>query len=109
MDKKEFKKLSRRELLRLTVMAGGAALIGSSRLAWACPDQTPTSIDNVAFTGCNVNTEPFPTSPFIQEPFTQEMPIPMALRPGWRQPDGTLTPGAITACTTPAPTFTRAW
>lgn len=107
MDKKEFKKLSRRELIRMSLMAGGAVIIGASQRAWgladltsgSCTDQTPTSIENVAVTGCNVNAEPFPTSPFIQEPFTQEMPIPMAMRPGWRQPDGTLTPSATNAWT----------
>ncbi len=74
-------------------MAGGASLIGS-RSGFAqgiCPtDQTPIPI-NMADTGCGV-IEVFPTSPFILNPFNDELTIPSALRPGYRQPDGTLLP-----------------
>jgi FtsP/CotA-like multicopper oxidase with cupredoxin domain len=83
-------RFTRRDMLRLSLMAGGASLIGGRAWGQACVDQTPVDIGDVAFTGCGVGTEPFPTSPFIMQPYTQPLPIPRALRPGWRHPDGTL-------------------
>jgi len=73
-------------------MGGAATLLGKGAGAAvpACVDSTPIPIDEVAFTGCGVGSEAFATSPFITQPFTQEMPIPQALRAGWRYPDGTL-------------------
>lgn len=81
---------SRRDMLRLSAMAGAATLIGGGP-AWGqgCVDQTPVPISDVAFTGCGVD-ETMPISPFILEPYTQPLPIPRALRPGWRYPDGHL-------------------
>jgi FtsP/CotA-like multicopper oxidase with cupredoxin domain len=78
-------KLTRRDLLKLSLMTGAATLIGSSRLgslpAWAC----------------DVGNEPFPTSPMILSPFTDVLTIPKTLRPSdprtWRDPrTGLLTP-----------------
>ncbi|MFL5364551.1 MAG: hypothetical protein ACJ781_03655, partial [Myxococcales bacterium] len=44
----------------------------------------------MAFTNCGVGTEPVATSPFIMTPFKDPLPIPQAMRPGWRYPNGTL-------------------
>jgi len=88
MKKLDITKLSRRELIKLSLMAGSATLLGTKR-AWGqvCVDQTPQDIDVV--TGLSV-IEVFPTSPFILNPFTDQLPIPSAMRPGYRQFDGTL-------------------
>jgi FtsP/CotA-like multicopper oxidase with cupredoxin domain len=75
-------------------MAGGATLIGGQRL-WAqgpCVDQTPIDIE-LAETGLPA-LEVWPTSPFILNPFTDPLPVPSAMRPGYRQPDGTVTPNS---------------
>ena len=70
--------LNRRELLKLGLLSGGAALVGSRALR-------PTP----AF-ACDVGNEPYPTSPFILSPFTDPLPIPKAYRPSdprtWRDP-----------------------
>ncbi|MFL5278543.1 MAG: multicopper oxidase family protein [Myxococcales bacterium] len=55
-----------------------------------CADQTPIPISVLAFTTCGVGTEPMATSPFIMTPFKDPLPIPQAMRPGWRYPNGTL-------------------
>jgi FtsP/CotA-like multicopper oxidase with cupredoxin domain len=91
MEKPNITKLSRRELLKLTLMAGGATLIGGGR-AWAqsC-GQSPVPITDVSFTGCGVSGEAVPMSPFILQPFTQPLPVPTALRSGWRDPEGNIT------------------
>ncbi|MFL5417257.1 MAG: hypothetical protein ACJ78Y_14740, partial [Myxococcales bacterium] len=44
----------------------------------------------MAFTTCGVGLEPMATSPFIVTPFKDPLPIPKAMRPGWRYPNGTL-------------------
>src|SRR5215831_7024472 len=94
--------LSRRELLRLGLMSGGAALASLRRArsqglvaCTAIPAQ-PYDID--IETG-NTVIEVFPTSPFIIEPFNDPLPVPTAMKPGYRQPDGTLTPGSTDAWT----------
>jgi FtsP/CotA-like multicopper oxidase with cupredoxin domain len=74
-------------------MLCGASLLGP-RGTWAqqCAgflDQTPQDIDLV--TGLTA-IEVFPTSPLILAPFTDPLPVPQAMLPGYRQPDGTLTP-----------------
>src|SRR6266540_840391 len=90
--------LSRRDLIKLSMMSGAATLLGARRaFGQACVDQTPIDIAE-AVNLCNVN-EAFPTSPFILNPFTDPLPIPTTLRPGYRQPDGTLTPTATNAWT----------
>jgi FtsP/CotA-like multicopper oxidase with cupredoxin domain len=103
MNKQDLNKVSRRDLLRLTLMAGGATVVGSwqswSQNCTTFVDQTPVPIESVAFTGCGTSGEPFPTSPFILKPFTDPLPIPSALRAGYRQPDGTLTPNSPDAWT----------
>src|SRR5574342_491904 len=97
MDAREKYNWSRRELLKLSFMAGGATLLGSRAWAQTCVDQTPIDIESAVNT-CQV-IEAFPTSPFILNPFTDPMPIPQAMKPGWRQPDGTLDPSASNAWT----------
>ncbi|MBI5441032.1 MAG: multicopper oxidase domain-containing protein [Deltaproteobacteria bacterium] len=90
-------RVTRRDMLRWGIMAGGATLIG--RRAWAeCLDQTPIPIHEAMY-DCGVGGEPFPTSPFILEPFNDPLPIPTALARGWRRPDGTLDPFAADAWT----------
>src|SRR5512146_679976 len=100
MNKFNFNKLSRRELIKLSFMAGGATLLGGRR-AWGqqCSgfiDQTPVPFETS--TGLSA-IEVFPTSPFILNPFTDELPIPSAMQPGYRQPDGALTPNSSDAWT----------
>jgi FtsP/CotA-like multicopper oxidase with cupredoxin domain len=97
MNKPGFK-WTRRDLIKLGFMSGAATLIGG-RSAWgqSCVDQTPMDI-SLAETGCGV-IEEFPVSPFILNPFRDMLPIPQALRPGYRQPDGTLDPAAADAWT----------
>ncbi len=92
--------VSRRDLLKLSMMSGAATLLGARRaFGQACPpgfvDQTPFPIEQAVNT-CNL-IEVFPTSPFILNPFTDPLPILTALQPGYRQPDGTLTPNATDA------------
>jgi FtsP/CotA-like multicopper oxidase with cupredoxin domain len=41
-------------------------------------------------TGCPVDADLYPTSPFILNPFTDPLPVPTAMKPGYRNPDGTL-------------------
>ncbi len=97
MSKKPF--ITRRDLLKLGAATGAAGLFGRA-WAQACPtDQTPVPIDSVAFTGCGVGGEPLATSPFILNPFTDPLPIPRAMAPGYRHPDGTLA----------APGYADAW
>jgi FtsP/CotA-like multicopper oxidase with cupredoxin domain len=85
-------KLSRRDLIRLTAATGAATLFGKA-LGQVCPtDQTPVGIGTVADTGCQIDADRFATSPFILNPFTEPLPVPAALRPGYRRPDGTLAP-----------------
>src|SRR5690348_8511248 len=89
--------LNRRELLRLGLMGGSAALLGAQRARGqglvACTALPPQPYDIDIETGNSV-IEVFPTSPFIIEPFNEPLPIPQAMKPGYRQPDGTLTPSA---------------
>jgi len=97
MNRLDITKLSRRDLIKLSLMAGGATMLGGKR-AWSqvCIDQTPQDID--IETGLTA-IEAFPTSPFILNPFTDPLPIPAAMRPGYCQPDGTLTPNSSDAWT----------
>ncbi|HSB79356.1 MAG TPA: multicopper oxidase domain-containing protein [Candidatus Methylomirabilis sp.] len=90
MSARERVKMSRRNLLKMGLMTGGASLFASRALAQVCVDQTPFDIAQ-AINSCQIQ-EVFPTSPFILQPFSEAMPIPSAMRPGWRQPDGTLDP-----------------
>ncbi len=83
-------RFTRRDVLKYGAMSG-AAMVGTRALGQVCVDQTPVEIDTVAFTGCSAGGEKFPISPFILRPFEQELPVPTALRTGWRQrvPGGT--------------------
>jgi FtsP/CotA-like multicopper oxidase with cupredoxin domain len=92
MKNLEYLKWNRRELIKLGLMAGGASMVGSK--AWtqttSCIDQTPIPIDLAINTSCGAN-EKFPISPFILNPFQEELTIPPAMQKGWRRPtDGSL-------------------
>jgi FtsP/CotA-like multicopper oxidase with cupredoxin domain len=96
MSKREYQP-TRRQLMKLGLMAGGATLMGSEAWSQQCSgftDQTPMDIA-AADKGCGT-LEVFPTSPFILNPFTDPLPIPQSLLPGWRRPDGTLVPNTGT-------------
>jgi FtsP/CotA-like multicopper oxidase with cupredoxin domain len=85
MRAREQLNLSRRELLKLGILAGGATMIGSSAL------RPPPAF------ACDVGVEPFPTSPLILRPFTDPLPIPPVYQPSdpttWRDPrTGVLAP-----------------
>jgi FtsP/CotA-like multicopper oxidase with cupredoxin domain len=95
------KNFTRRDLLRISAVSGAAGLVTKKAWGQTCVDSAPIDIGNIAFTGCGVGGEPFPASPFITQPYTQQLPIPQALRPGWRLPD----PGAPLA----SPTDPNAW
>jgi FtsP/CotA-like multicopper oxidase with cupredoxin domain len=87
------KNFTRRDMLKIGAV-GGAATIASKAVAQTCVDTTPVAaITDVEFTGCGYN-EVFPASPFILTPFVDPLPVPMADRPGWRAPDGTLVVGS---------------
>src|SRR6266545_2613439 len=81
--------LSRRDMMKITAAAGAASLFGKAFGA-TCTDTSPVGIDVARNTGCPVDADLFPTSPFILNPFTDAFVIPKALRPGYRNPDGTL-------------------
>src|SRR6476646_7603990 len=94
MSKLDITKLSRRELIKLSMLCGAGMLVPGRTWAQQCAgfiDQTAHDIDII--TGLTP-IEVFPTSPFILSPFTDPLPIPGAMLPGYRQPDGTLTPNA---------------
>ncbi len=85
MGKREFE-VSRRKLLKWGLMSGAATLIGGK--AWAMLDTCGQgSIEDIeqAVTTCGAGMEAMPISPLILSPFTEDLPIPRALRPGWRQ------------------------
>ena len=80
--------LTRRDLLRLSVMSGAATLIGSKIIrtspAWAQTCPPPINLIEV-----------YPTSPLILNPFTDPLPVPKALAPvppatvaTWASPPG---------------------
>jgi FtsP/CotA-like multicopper oxidase with cupredoxin domain len=85
---------TRRDMLRYAG-ASGVAMIGTKALGQVCVDGAfIPSIATDAFTGCGVSGEALPASPFILQPYQQELPILSALRPGWRDPEGNLVPGS---------------
>jgi hypothetical protein len=95
MRRIDITKLDRRELIKLSLMAASATVIGGSRSFGAtgsCIDQTPMDIE--VFSGIGVGAEAFPTSPFVLNPFTDPLPIPRAMLPGYRTPEGELKPNA---------------
>ena len=77
---------SRRDFIRWSIASGGMTLLGQSAFGIPNPDGTI-----------------MPVSPLILTPFadtaSNQLPIPKALRPGWRRPDGTLDPNASDAWT----------
>jgi len=83
-------------------LATGAAALTRKAFGSSCPpgfiDQSPFDIA-LATTGAGVGGEAFPVSPFILNPFIDPLVIPQAMRPGYRQTDGTLTPTATNAWT----------
>lgn len=101
MSDQESKNISRRDILKLGLVAGGAALIGPGRIGDALAASCYNSSIN---TSCGTAREDFPTSPLIGgrivqtivdgktvnsvsravgdfDAFSQELPIPTALRP----------------------------
>src|SRR3954463_10609857 len=84
-------RFTRRDLIRASAVGGAATLIGKAASAQVvCADQTPIPISELAFTTCGAGPEPMATSPFIVAPFKDPLPIPQAMRPGWRYPNATL-------------------
>ena len=86
MERRNFR-LSRRDLLKLSILTGGATMLGG-RAAWALQDTCgQLSIENIdnAVTTCGAATEPMPFSPLILSPFADttenQLPIPKAMRP----------------------------
>src|SRR5919206_5377768 len=86
-------KMSRRDLLKITAAGGAATMIGSKAFGQTCADTVPVDITTAKNTGCTIDADLYPTSPFITTPFVDPLPIPTALRPGYRNPDGTLSGG----------------
>ncbi|HET9596710.1 MAG TPA: multicopper oxidase domain-containing protein [Anaeromyxobacteraceae bacterium] len=76
-------------MLKIGAAAGAAGVVGKAYGA-VCADTVPTSILVAENTGCPIDADLFPTSPFITTPFVDPLPVPQALRPGYRNPDGTL-------------------
>jgi FtsP/CotA-like multicopper oxidase with cupredoxin domain len=82
---------TRRDMLRFGAVTGAATLIGRNAWADVCVDNEMIDpMSDLEFTGCSVGGEPMATSPFILRPFEDALPIPQTLRPGWRNPDGTV-------------------
>ena len=82
MKAREHVKWTRREMLKLALMAGGATLIGTGGL------RPKAALGNIYI-------EAFPTSPLILNPFNDPLPIPKALAPvpplevaAWSHPPG---------------------
>lgn len=111
MRKLDITKLSRRELIKLSFMAGGASLLSvKSAFGQGACVENPVIPFDAADTGLGV-IEVFPTSPFILSPFTDPLPIPPAMKPGWRRdtgaPGGLLDPNASDAWTVRDSSFGR--
>lgn len=68
MKKRESVKFSRREIIKLGLMTGAAAMVGGNLLR-------PTRANG------GIYTEVYPTSPLILNPFNDPLPIPKALAP----------------------------
>jgi FtsP/CotA-like multicopper oxidase with cupredoxin domain len=83
------KQFTRRDMLKISA-AGGAATYYSKALGACVGDTIPVDIRTASNTGCPVDADLFPASPFITQPFVDPLPIPAAMRPGYRNPDGTL-------------------
>src|SRR3954469_4650250 len=81
---------TRRDVLKYSGAAGAATLVSGKASGQSCVDTIPVDIETASNTGCPVDADFFPTSPLILNPFVDPLPIPKALRPGWRNPDGTL-------------------
>jgi len=77
-------------MLKYSGAAGAAALYGSKAQGQVCADTSPVDIETANNTGCPSDVDLFPTSPLILNPFIDALPIPQALRPGYRNVDGTL-------------------
>jgi FtsP/CotA-like multicopper oxidase with cupredoxin domain len=94
------KKFTRRDILKIGAAGGAAATTGlyagraRAQTAGICADTAPIGIAGARATGCTIDADFFPTSPFILNPFTDPLPVPRALRPGYRNPDGTLSGGS---------------
>jgi FtsP/CotA-like multicopper oxidase with cupredoxin domain len=87
---KSIESLSRRDLFKI----GGTALAGAAALGTLTRNQVQAAAVNVPC-GLGLVIEAFPASPFILEPFKDELPIPKPLEPcspdevsGWRVQPG---------------------
>jgi len=99
------KKFSRRDWMRLGLMATTGTALGSREL-WgqtlACSTQTPIfNIDDAVNLACGVGLEAYPYSPILTRPFAQDLPLGLpntrkAMAPGYRRPDGTIAPVGAT-------------
>jgi FtsP/CotA-like multicopper oxidase with cupredoxin domain len=93
---------TRRDMLKIAAAGGATKIVGATGAATlfgkaygqtVCADTVPVDITTARDTGCPIDLDMFPTSPFIVNPFTDQLPIPSTLRPGYRNPDGTLSGG----------------
>ncbi|HET9594407.1 MAG TPA: multicopper oxidase domain-containing protein [Anaeromyxobacteraceae bacterium] len=87
------RRFSRRDVLKITGAAGAAGLLAGKARGAVCADTSPVAIETARDTGCPIDVDLFPTSPFIVNPFSDPFVVPKALRPGYRNPDGTLSGG----------------
>ncbi len=86
------RRINRRTFLKMAGVATGAIAFGGT-LRYAFGLVPPE-------TGCGIQEfQPYVTSPFIVTPFIDPLPQPQAMKPGWRQVDGTLDPLAADAWT----------
>jgi FtsP/CotA-like multicopper oxidase with cupredoxin domain len=82
MHRRDLLKMNRRDLIKLSVMAGTATLVGARRaFGQSCLPEPPQPHPIEPGFGIGVGGEAFPTSPLILDPFTQEVPVPKALAP----------------------------
>lgn len=81
--------LNRRQMLRYGLF-GGAALVGAGLFGPAYAQNCLNDCDDEFLPepgNCGIN-EVWATSPFIVSPFVDPLPVPKAMKPGFRQPVG---------------------
>jgi hypothetical protein len=80
------KSFTRRDMMKYAGATGAAALYARGARGQVCADTTPVDIEVSDNTGCPIDADIFPVSPLILNPFVDPLPIPQALRPGYRTP-----------------------